>query len=74
MQNFYLREKLAEGRRQELLREAEQRRLVAFVHQQPFGLIRRCLGTLGQCLVVLGTRLQQLEPSSEHAEQAVQQS
>jgi hypothetical protein len=69
MQNPYLQEKLAEGHRQELIREAEQRRLVAQVHQQPFSLTRRCLGTLGKCLVMLGTRLKELETSSKHAVQ-----
>lgn len=69
MQNAYLQEKLAERHRQDLLHEAEQRRLVAQVHQQHFSLTRRCLGTVGQCLVMLGTRLKELETNSEHAMQ-----
>jgi hypothetical protein len=69
MQNYYLQEKLAEVHRQELLREAAQRRMVAQVRQQPFSLTRRSLGKLGQCFVMLGTRLQQLEPNNERAVQ-----
>ena len=69
MQNYYLQEKFAEVHRQELLREAAQRRMVAHVRQQPFSLTRHSLGKLGQCFVMLGTRLQQLGSSSERSVQ-----
>jgi hypothetical protein len=69
MQNYYLQEKLAEGHRQELLREAAQRRMVAHVHQQPFSLAQRSLGKLGQNLVMFATRLKEFKPNSEHAAQ-----
>lgn len=69
MQNYYLQEKLAERHRQELLHEAEQRRLIAHINQQHCSLTRRCLGTVRQWLVILGTRLKELETNSEHAQQ-----
>lgn len=69
MQNSYLQEKLAGLHRQELLREAEQRRMVAQVRHQPFSLTRRCLGKLSQCFVMLGISLKKLEPNSEDAMQ-----
>jgi len=69
MQNYYLQEKLAEGHRQELLREAVQRRMVAHATEQPNSLTQRSLGKLGQYLLIFGTHLKELKPSSEHAVQ-----
>ena len=43
MQNYYLQEKLAEGHRQELLREAAQRRMVVHATEQPYSLKQRSL-------------------------------
>jgi hypothetical protein len=67
MQNYYLQEKLAEGHRQDLLREAAQQRMVAHVPEQPNSLTQRSLGKLGQYLLMFGTRLKELKPNSEHA-------
>jgi len=69
MQNYYFQEKLAEGHRQELLREAAQRRLVAYVPEQPYSLTQRSLGKLGQYFLVFSTRLKELKPGREHAMQ-----
>ena len=69
MQNYYLQEKLAEGHRQELLREAAQRRMVAHATKQPHSLTQRSLGKLGQYFLVFGTRLKELKPGREHAMQ-----
>jgi hypothetical protein len=69
MQNYYLQEKLAEGHRQELLREAAQRRMFEHASEKPNSLTQRSLGKLGQYLLMFGTRLKDLKPSSEHAVQ-----
>ena len=67
MQNYYLQQQLAEGHRQELLREAAQRRMVAHAPEQPYSVTRRSLGKLGQYLVMFATHLKELKPNSEHA-------
>jgi hypothetical protein len=67
MQNYYLQQQLAEGHRQDLLREAAQRRMVAHAHEQPYSVTQRSFGKLGQYLVMFVTRLKELKPSSEHA-------
>ena len=69
MQNYYLQEKLASGHRQELLREAAQRRMVAHASEQPYSLTQRSLGKFGQYFLMLGTRLKELKPNREHAVQ-----
>ncbi len=66
MQNYYLQEKLAEAHRQNLLREAEQRRMVVHLRQHSFSLTRRSAVKLGGFLVMLGMSLKQLGPRSEH--------
>jgi len=69
MQNYYLQQKLAEGHRQDLLREAAQRRMVAHASEQPYSLTQRSLGKFGQYFLMLGTRLKELKPNREHAVQ-----
>jgi len=69
MQNYYLHEKLSEGHRQELLREAAQRRMVANATEQHYSLTQRSLGKLGQRFLVFGTRLKELRLSREQAMQ-----
>ncbi len=69
MQNYNLHGNLAEGHRQELLREAVQQRMVAQIPEQPHSLTQRSLGKLGRYFLMLGTRLKELKPSSEHAVQ-----
>ena len=69
MQNHYLQEKLTEGYRQDLLREAAQRRMVAHVPVQPYSLIQRSFGKLNQYFLMLGTRFKELKPGREHAMQ-----
>jgi len=69
MQSYYLQEKLASGHRQELLREAEQRRMVAHASEQPYSLTQRYLGKMGQFFLMFGTRLKELKPNREHAMQ-----
>ena len=69
MQNYYLHQQLAEGHRQDLLREAAQRRMVAHAPEQPYSVSQRSLGKLGQYLVTFATRLKELKPNSEHAVQ-----
>jgi hypothetical protein len=65
MQNYYLQEKLAETHRQDLLREAEQRRMGTPFRQQSFRMIRRIAVKLGESLIRLGMNMKQLEASSE---------
>ena len=69
MQNYNLHGNLAEGHRQELLREAAQQRMVAHVPEQPHNLTQRSLGKLGQYFLMFGMRLKELKPNSEHAVQ-----
>jgi hypothetical protein len=69
MQNYYLQQKLAEGHRQELFREAAQRRMVEHASEQPFSLIQRSLGKLGQYFLMFGMRFKELKSNSEHAMQ-----
>jgi hypothetical protein len=69
MQNYNLKGNLAEGHRQELLREAAYQRMVAQIPEQPHSLTQRRLGKLGRYLMMFGTRLKELKPSSEHAVQ-----
>lgn len=69
MQNYNLKGNLAEGHRQELLREAAYQRMVAQVPEQQYSLTRRSLGKLGQYFQMIGTRLKELKPKAEHAVQ-----
>ncbi len=64
--NYYLHEKLAEAHRAELLREAEQQRLVAasLPPRRP-GTVRLAVGRMGTLLVGLGTWMKQVEQRSQ---------
>jgi hypothetical protein len=61
--NYYLMEKLAEARRLELLREAEQQRLLNSLPQNRYRPARYLAAKIGMLLVALGSRLQQIEAS-----------
>ncbi len=52
-QNYYLYEKLAEAHRQDLLREAEQQRLVAGLPQERQRGVQLAIGTRGMLALVL---------------------
>ncbi len=65
--NYYLNEKFAEGRRQDLLREAEQWRLVAQLPGQRRNLGKKAVYGLGALLVKLGMWLEQGDQLSEPA-------
>jgi hypothetical protein len=52
-------------RRQELQRQMAELRLVAGLRRHHSSVVPRLAGKLGVLLVVLGTRLQRLEPSGK---------
>jgi hypothetical protein len=70
----YTREKLALEHRQILLGEAEHERLLAEVHNPLPHPWQRFAGHLGRSLIVLGTRLQRLEPAGRAVEYHVKSS
>ena len=63
--NFDLYEQLATTHRQELEREAEQYRLLAHLPRQHPTVAQLAVGRFGTLLVVLGTRLKQVERQGE---------
>jgi hypothetical protein len=63
--NFYLAEKLAEAHRQDLLREAEQQRLVASLPGPRSRRLRQRVAQVGLFLLALGTRLKQFALSKK---------
>jgi hypothetical protein len=65
--NYYLYEKLAEARRQDLLREAEQMRLLAHLPKQRRNLGRNAAYRLGVLLVKLGMVLKESNQPGELA-------
>ena len=65
--NYYLQEKLIQAHHEELLRQAEQQRLLAHLPGYRESLARHLTGKLGILLVALGTRLQRLEQRSKQA-------
>jgi hypothetical protein len=65
---LYLDEKLRQTRYHELLREAENERLLAQLPRQRWSTIKRTAGNLGVLLLKLGSRLKQFELSSTFIE------
>jgi len=65
--NQYLNEKLAKAYRQDLLREADQQRLVAQLPEQRLNLGKRVVYGLGVLLVKLGMWLKQADQLREPA-------
>lgn len=63
--NYYLLEKLAEAHRQELLREAEQQRLLTGVPRSRFQIIRRGVASLGRLFGAMGARQKRVTPSHD---------
>ncbi len=61
--NTYLYEKAREAHYQDLLREAEKRRLLAWLPRHRRSMSRRAAGKLGILLLKLGTWLKQFEQS-----------
>ncbi len=61
--NVYLYEKVRQAHSQDLLREAEKRRLLAQLPQHHRSISRHAAGKLGVLLLKLGTRLKQFEQS-----------
>jgi hypothetical protein len=59
-QQMYMCEKLAEEHRQELLHEAEQRRLVAHIPHRS-NMARHTIARLGAFLITVGMWLKQVE-------------
>jgi len=60
---IYLAEKLRQAHYQELLREAEKRRLLAQLPRHRRSTIKLAAGKLGVLLLKLGSRLKQFEQS-----------
>jgi hypothetical protein len=60
---IYLEEKAREAHYQDLLREAEKRRLLAQLPRHRRSMSRRAAGKLGILLLKLGTWLEQFEQS-----------
>ena len=56
----YLREKFIEAHRQDLLREAEQQRMLEDLPRHSSSLIRDMAGKLAAFVIVLGTSLKRL--------------
>lgn len=69
--NYYLSEKLAEGHRQELLREAAQQELVARLPRHRSRLVGHLAAQAGILLVALGKRLKQFEHRGEAVEHGI---
>jgi len=65
--NYYLQEQLLQAHREELLRQAEQRRLLAHLPRDRQRLARALAGKLGVVLIALDTSLQRLEPKRKPA-------
>jgi|GraSoiStandDraft_8_1057269.scaffolds.fasta_scaffold114578_3 hypothetical protein len=59
-EQMYMREKLAEEHRQEMLHEAEQRRLVAHIPHRS-NMARHTIARLGAFLITVGMWLEQVE-------------
>jgi hypothetical protein len=64
MMNLFLDEQLAAMHRQDLQHEAEQYRLASLSPKQG-NVLRFAIGKMGTLMVVLGTRLQRLDPHVE---------
>ena len=64
--NYYIHEYLMVERHQELQREMAELRLGAGLRRHHSSVAPRLAEKLGVLLVVLGTRLQRLEPSGKH--------
>ena len=64
--NYYIHEYLLFERHQELRREMAELRLLAGLRRHHSSVVPRLAGKLGVLLVMLGTRLQRLEPSGKH--------
>lgn len=60
MSNNYLREKLIEAHRQDLLRETEQQRMLEHLPQHSSSLMRYMARKLAAFVIVLGTSLKRL--------------
>ena len=60
---IYLYEKARQAHYQDLLREAENERLLAQLPRHRWSTIKRVTGKLGVLLLKLGTRLKQFEQS-----------
>jgi hypothetical protein len=69
--NMYLYEKAREAHYQELLREAEKRRLLARLPRYHRSMSRRAAGKLGILLLKLGIWLKQFEQSQTALEDHV---
>ncbi len=69
--NMYLYEKAREAHEQDLLHEAEKRRLLAHLPRHRWSMSLRAAGKLGKLLLKLGTWLKQLEQSRSALEDHV---
>jgi hypothetical protein len=69
--NPYLSEKVAQAHREDLLREAEQLRLLARLSRPSRSVSRRAVGKLGMLLLSLGARLKRFEQSHPALEEHV---
>jgi hypothetical protein len=58
---IYLNEKVRQAHYQDLLREAENERLLAQLPRHRWSTLKRAAGKLGVLLLKLGTRLKQFE-------------
>ena len=60
--NLYVHEHLVATHCQDMQREAEQSRLIARLPHQHRSVVRYAVGMLGRVLVMVGTRMRQVEP------------
>ena len=71
MSNPYLYEKAAQAHREDLVREAEQQRLLARLPRHRWSMSRYAVGKLSMLLLKLGTRLKQFEQPPSALEEHV---
>ena len=61
MQNMYFHEKIQEERRERLLRESAERRLLKSIETDHPAHLRRLAGTFGRTMIAVGKHLEALE-------------
>ncbi len=70
-QNTYLYEKLAEERFKDIQREVAQSQVLSNLSRQHQNFARRVVSRFGAMLIVLGTRLEQVEPNNGHITRSI---
>lgn len=70
-QNTYLYEKLAEERFKDIQREVAQGRVLSRLPRRHQNIARHVISRFGAMLIVLGTRLEQVEPNKGHITRSI---